>query len=272
MRLEEFIGAGAREGLVPWLVESAAAAEFACTPREIEAEILRQSLRPERYARNFRSIDLEGQRRLHEARVAVVGCGGLGGYIVEELARVGVGTLVVVDPDRFEPSNLNRQILASVATLGRSKAEVASERVASINPAVLVLPRVARLGADNADELLSGCRAAADGLDSIPARRALGEACARLGIPLVHGAIAGWYVQATTVPPGGRGLSTLYGGVESDRGIEVELGNPAFTPAFAASIEVAEIVKILLGKEPSLADSLLHFDLSRMEAARIPLT
>ncbi|MEI6874633.1 MAG: HesA/MoeB/ThiF family protein [Spirochaetota bacterium] len=271
MDIGEFLVQGAREGILPWRVEAEAALEFGLDAHAVEAEALGLGLRLERYARNFNTIDQVGQRALHASRVIVVGCGGLGGHIVEELARIGVGSLVIVDSDSFEPSNLNRQILATIASLGRPKVQVASERVAAINPATTVGAFHERFDEANADRLLSGCAVAADALDNIPSRLLLGRACARAGIPLVHGAIAGWYVQATTVAPGAPTLEALYAGAASDKGIEVELGNPSFTPAIAASLEVAEIVKLLLGRGAALEGNLLHFDLGRMEAVKFPL-
>jgi molybdopterin/thiamine biosynthesis adenylyltransferase len=263
--------AGAVSGIVPWKVEESVAREEGLSAREVEGLALRAGLRPERYARNFRTIDEAGQLALHEARVVVVGCGGLGGYVIEELARLGVGTLVVVDSDRFDASNLNRQILATLASLGRPKAEVAAERIASLNPATMVEARCCRFDPSNAEDILRGAGAAADALDGISARLLLESSCAALGIPLVHGGIAGWYVQASTIRPGEGSLARLYEGATGDRGIETELGNPAFTPAVAASIEVAELVKLLVGKAPALGGQLFHLDLERMEALRLPL-
>ena len=258
-------------GLLSWKAEEALALSFGCGPRDIEAAALEAGIRLERYARNFRTIDAEGQLRLHRSRVLIAGCGGLGGHIVEELARLGVGSLVLVDPDVFEASNLNRQILATIADLGRPKVEAARARVASINPAVRVEAYVERLAALNAEALLAGADCAADALDSIPDRLMLEKACAGHGLPMVHAAIAGPYVQATTVVPGSGSLRRLYGEGSPPKGIETELGNPAYTPAIAASIEVAEIVRILVGQAPALAGVLLHFDLERMEAVRLAI-
>ena len=270
-------------GILSWKDEGELAGSFGLSPRELEAAALGEGLRLERYARNFRTIDAEGQIRLHRARVVVVGCGGLGGHIVEELARLGVGTIVVIDPDVFEPSNLNRQILASLDNLGRPKVEAARARVAEINPAVIVVAHALRFEAANAEWLLAGAvgaegangakgaDCAADALDSIPDRLVLEKACGRAGIPLVHAAIAGPYIQATTVLPGSASLARLYGEAAQSKGVETELGNPAYTPALAASIEVSEIVRLLVGQTPALAGLLFHLDLGRMEAVRLPL-
>jgi len=259
------------DGFLPWEVESSFGREFGLTAREVEAEALEAGIRLQRYVRNFRTIDGQGQLKLHRSRVVVAGCGGLGGFVVEELARLGVGTLVVVDPDVFDASNLNRQLFATLADLGVAKVDAAVSRVAAINPATLVEARPVRLGSDNAASLVEGADVAADALDSIPARLVLEDACGHLGLALVHGAIAGHYVQATTSLPGSGTLRRLFGVGGPERGIETELGNPAFTPAVAASIQAAEIVRILLGRAPALAGILFHLDLERMEAVRLPL-
>ncbi|HUX38223.1 MAG TPA: HesA/MoeB/ThiF family protein [Rectinemataceae bacterium] len=263
--------ASADGGLLSWSEERDLSPSFGLSPREVEGAALDANLRLERYARNFSSIDAEGQARLHRSCVLVAGCGGLGGYLIEELARVGVGRLVVVDPDRIDASNLNRQLLATIGDLGAFKAELAERRVAAINPAVEVVPHVLRMDAANAEALLEGVSLAADALDSIPSRLELEDACARMGIVLVHGAIAGHFVQVSTVLPGSRSLHRLFGEGGPSRGIETELGNPSFTPAVAASIQAAEIVRILLGKPPALAGILFHLDLERMESVRLPL-
>lgn len=90
----------------------------------------------DRYARNLRSLTTDEIARLHDARVLVAGCGGLGGHVIERLARTGVGAIVVIDCDAFEETNLNRQLLAAEDTLGTSKARAARERIARVNPDV----------------------------------------------------------------------------------------------------------------------------------------
>ena len=142
------------------------------------------------------------QLRLFRSQVGgVIGCGGLGGYLIGQLARLGVGTLVLVDPDVFEEHNLNRQLLSSPAHLGSAKVDVARERVAAINP-VTVEPHRTAFSRDNGRELLSGCSAVVDRLDNVLVRRDLAAVCRDLGVPLVHGAIAGWYGQVAVQLPG----------------------------------------------------------------------
>ncbi|HOX33298.1 MAG TPA: HesA/MoeB/ThiF family protein [Spirochaetales bacterium] len=268
--LAEFLAASARGGLLPWQAEQEAAARYGAGAREVEAAALGSGLMPSRYARNAGTIGLAGQARLHAATVVVAGCGGLGGYLVELLARLGVGAIVAVDPDSFEESNLNRQLLATVSSLGLPKAEAAARRIREINPAVIARPVRAILDSRNAPAILEGADAVADGLDRIESRRDVASACAALGVPFVHAAVAGWYAQATVQAPGSRAVEELYGPREG-AGVESDLGNPAFAPALAAAIEAAETCKLLLGLGRGLAGRLLSVDLLAMESAEFPL-
>jgi molybdopterin-synthase adenylyltransferase len=210
------------------------------------------------------------QLRLFRSRVVVVGCGGLGGFLLEELARLGVGQLVAVDPDVFVEHNLNRQLLATLSNLESSKAEAAVVRIAEVNPAVTVHPVVAAFVAgDHAP--FAGANAVADGLDEVPARLALARACCELGLPLVHGAIAGWYGYVTTIFPGDETLQHLCHRHASRRGIEAQLGNPSFTPAVVASLQVAELCKILIGQGTLLRNRVLTINLLDSEIETVEL-
>lgn len=262
--LRRFLKDNATGDVVPLPALQAAADSFGRNHAEVEAAALAMGLLPARYQRNRNTISTQQQARLSGARVAVIGCGGLGGYVLEQLARLGVGTLVAVDPDVFEAHNLNRQLLSTTDSLGHPKVEAAMERLAAINPAVTVMAIHQALTADNAAGLLAGTDIAVDALDSIPARRALGAACTALGIPLVHGAIGGWFAQITSVMPGEDTLSRLFPDGTADKGAEQFYGNPAFTPAVCASLEVAEVCKILLKQGQPLAGRLLLVNLLDM--------
>jgi molybdopterin/thiamine biosynthesis adenylyltransferase len=210
----------------------------------------------ERYLRNESMLSPEENTRLRRFHVAVVGCGGLGGHILEMLARLGIGYLTAIDSDVFEPSNLNRQLLSHPGNLGRPKAGEARRHLGRVNPDIKVRALQTRLTRENAGELLQGHDLVCDALDSISSRKVLQEAAGRLGIPLVSAAIAGWYAQITTVFPGDRTLDLIYP-EGADKGMETSLGNPSFTPALAASIQVAEALKVLLGKGSPLRNRIL---------------
>lgn len=261
--LQEFLAARAEGDLLPWAAQCEAARWFGQSLGEVEAAALGHGLMPGRYRRNRQTVSTGDQLRLCTSRVAVIGCGGLGGYLIEELARLGVGTLVVVDPDVFEEHNLNRQLLSSPADLGAAKVDVARARVAAVNPAVCVVAHRAAFSRENAPALLAGCTAVVDGLDNVLARRELAAACAALGLPLVHGAIAGWYGQIAVQLPGGD-LSPILRPSPTGKGVEAKLGNPSFTPAVVASLQVAELTKVLLGRGSTLAGRTLFIDLLAM--------
>ena len=247
------------------------AEEQRCTVRDVERAALAARILPERYRRNLGTIGWEGQQRLLESTVAIVGAGGIGGWIVEGLARMGVSHLTVIDSDRFEENNLNRQLGCTERTLGLPKAECLAERVAQVNAAVMVTPHVAWLDAANAEGLLAGADVVVDALDSLPARMDLQRAAQALGVPMVHGAIAGYTGQVTTVLPGDAGLSALYRGSVPERGIEVTLGNPAATPMMVAAWQIHEVIKLLVGNVHLLRARLLLMDAEYGEFSEIEL-
>ena len=213
-----------------------------------------------RYERNIPSVSPEEQTLLAQKRVLVVGCGGLGGYIIEYLVRMGVGELTVVDGDVFEPSNLNRQILSGQETLGKGKAAAAAARANNVNPLIKVTPAAEFLTADNADALTADQDLVMDALDNAPARLILEDACARQGVTVVHWAIRGWTVQATVARPGKGVLHQLYHG---DYAPDSKTSLP-FTPAFCAAVQCAEAVKLLCRRPSDLDGALLTADLERM--------
>lgn len=269
--LSQFLLDNAADGLLPWRVQVRASERFGWTLGQVERSALDMGLMPARYQRNRKVITVADQRKLFRSRVAVVGCGGLGGYVLEELARLGIGTIVAIDPDVFEEHNLNRQILSSPAVLGDGKVDCARARLEYINPAVTVVGIKAAYAPQNGRELLLGCHVVVDALDSIQTRLALGDTCTEMRIPLVHGAIAGWYGQVITVFPGDDTLRQVYPEGSGNKGAEKQLGNPAFTPAVVASLETAEVCKVLLGAGEPLRHRKLMVNLLDMTFDEIPL-
>jgi molybdopterin/thiamine biosynthesis adenylyltransferase len=145
-----------------------------------------------------------------------------------------------------------------------SKAETAANRAAVVNSEVKVTALKEKLTAENALELCKGHDILIDALDNIPARLAMQDAAEKLNIPMVHGAIAGSYGQVSVVMPGDRTLSKLY--MDSkDKGVETELGNPSYTPAIVAGMEVNEALKVLLNKGTPLVKKVLYIDLLENE-------
>lgn len=228
----------------------------------------------ERYRRNFNTLSRDEQTVLSKSRVAVIGLGGLGGGVVEMLARIGVGTLVLVDGDAFEISNLNRQILATENLVGHSKAGAACARVRAINTSVQVTACHDFLNYENADATIKGCDLVIDCLDSIETRFLLEDACKRAKIPLVSGAIAGTLGQVITIFPQDTGLTLIYGDRSSPRadGVEEEMGNLSYTAMLVAAIESSEAVKVLLNRGERLRNRLLIIDLMTLSFDTVELT
>lgn len=219
-----------------------------------------------RYARNIPALTEEECALLRQKRVLVVGCGGLGGHIIDQLARIGVGFLRVVDGDVFESSNLNRQLLSDVPRLGISKAKAAADHVVRVNPEVSVEAMEEFLTESNAAALLAGCDVVMDALDNIQSRKILASACETAKIPYVYGAISGWVAQAAVSMPGDQLIEKLFPE-------EVEIRDKSvlsFTPALCASMQTALCVKLLTGR-PVETGILFYFDLLNQEFETIPM-
>lgn len=235
--------------------------EFGLSRREAELAALEAGKLPRRYLRSYGTVGLEGQIKLLNSTVAVVGLGGLGGNVVEALARMGVGRIIAVDGDTFTDHNLNRQVLSTESLLAQSKAEAARARVRAINEAVEVIAHTVYLTPQNMESVLNGANVVVDALDRLPTRLMLQDGVQRLGIPLVHGAIAGCVGQVMTILPGDAGLHALYGdGEVPAQGAEAELGCPAATPMMVAAWQVQEVMKILLGRGQLLRHRMIFMD------------
>jgi molybdopterin-synthase adenylyltransferase len=231
---------------------------------ELEIEILCLTLGvvPLRYLRNIGTIGIEGQLKLLRSVVAICGAGGLGGTIIELLARQGVGHLIIIDNGRFVENNLNRQILSTEGNLGRAKTRVAAERVRQINSAVSVKALNKYIAAQNAMELIDGSDVVIDALDTTDTRLLVAGACKKLKIPFVHGAIAGMCGQLMTIMPGDKGLGAVYGPPDKEEPFKMEAltGNPSATPAIVAAWQVQEAVKIITGIGSLIRNRLVFLD------------
>jgi molybdopterin/thiamine biosynthesis adenylyltransferase len=237
------------------------ASTYSLSCRQAEIAVLELGIMPRRYLRNYGTVGLEGQLKLLRSCVAVFGLGGLGGYVIEGLARVGVGRLVLVDGDVFQDHNLNRQVLSEEGNLGQSKAEVAAGRVQLINRATAVTACAEYADHANIAEMLVDVDVVVDALDRLPTRMVVQDAAALAGIPMVHGAIAGMMGQVMTVLPGDKGLKALYGdGDIPERGAEVELGTPPASPMMVAAWQVHEVIKLVTGQGDLLRMRLLFMD------------
>jgi adenylyltransferase/sulfurtransferase len=219
----------------------------------------------ERYARHvlIPDVGMDGQRRLKNARVLVVGAGGLGSPALMYLAAAGVGTIGVVDDDVVELSNLQRQVVHGVGDVGRLKSESAADRLASVNPMVRVVRHDVRIDSANALQIIAGYDVVLDGTDNFPTRYLLNDACVLLGKPDVWGSIyrfdgqtSIWWARHGPCyrclfpepPPPGLVPSCAEGGV---------LG---VLCAAIGSIQAAEVVKLIVGIGDPLVGRLMVHD------------
>ena len=224
---------------------------------------------PRRYLRNRDSLSVQDQLRLAESSVAVVGAGGLGGTVIQLLGRIGIGKLAVVDCDVFDETNLNRQAFCTRDWVGQPKALAAQTQLKSINPAAEIFAHVVRLDSINGPEILTGCRVIVDALDNVKDRLILETLAKRMGVPFVHGALAGFEGQLLTVFPEDPGLKQIYGsGEESGSAAnrpEFLLGVPSITPSLVATLEAMEVLKILLNRGTPFRNKMVYIDLERGE-------
>ena len=220
-----------------------------------------------RYTRNIPALTEAECALLQAKKVAVIGCGGLGGHLIDQLVRIGIGSIRVVDGDVFEETNLNRQLFSEVPLLGYSKAKAAADRILRVNPSVQAEAVAEFLEEENAAQIISGCDAVLDGLDNVESRLILSTACEKAGIPYIFGAIQGWVAQTAISMPGDGLISTLYpqGTVIRDKSVL------SFTPALCASMQVALCTKLLTGRAVETG-TVFYFDLLNQEFETIPLT
>jgi len=218
----------------------------------------------DRYKRNQNLLNQNQQDKLFKSKVCIIGLGGLGGCVVEMLARIGIGNLKGYDSDTFDSTNLNRQLYSQENLLGVSKAEATSERIKLINSQIQFKFLDTLLTNKNAYDLIKGSDVVMDCLDSIETRFVLEAASKKANIPLVSGAIAGVSGQVTVIFPEDKGFELIYGGKKrsSNHGIEKELGNLCYSAFLISSIQVSQCINILLNQNNILRNQLFVADLS----------
>lgn len=212
----------------------------------------------ERYTRQIPVLTPQGQERLRRASVLIAGLGGLGSAAATYLAMAGVGRLVLVDGDRVELSNLNRQILYETGDIGRLKAEAAAEKISRLNPEVEAVPVPERIGPSNVDRLVESVDVVVDALDNWDSRFLLNRAAVAHGKPLVHGAVEGMQGQLLVVIPGRTAcLECVFGGAKGR-------GGAVLGPVAGAIgvMEALEAIKLIAGLGEPLAGRLLIADFS----------
>ena len=218
-----------------------------------------------RYARHLSlpEVGLEGQRRLKEARVLVVGAGGLGSPLALYLAAAGVGRLGLVDFDQVDPTNLQRQILYGTKDVGRDKLESATHRLVDVNPHVEVIAHPVRLSSDNALQILEPYDVVVDGTDNFPTRYLVNDACVLLGKPNVYGSIFRWEGQVSVFGfDGGPCYRCLFREPPPPGLVPncAEAGVLGVLPGVIGSLQALEVIKLVLRTGTTLSGRLLIFD------------
>ncbi|WP_405305191.1 HesA/MoeB/ThiF family protein [Methanobrevibacter sp.] len=226
-------------------------------------------------SRQMSIVTRSEQERFKEAKITVIGCGGIGGETIEMLARMGIGELVLVDKDVFDLSNLNRQTLASISDLGLDKSAVAKEKVRLINPYVKVTTFNEHVDQTNIDKVIGDSHIVIDALDNVLTRVIVSRAAKEKGIPYIHGAIHGTLGQITVFLPNSEktyeemfnlpslGKDLTEETIEALKG--VTSGVPPVigpTPNLIGCLEAFEAYKIITGVgKVTVAPKILTFDL-----------
>lgn len=219
----------------------------------------------ERYSRQIvlRKIGLEGQKKLKEAKVSIIGVGGLGCVSAIQLAAMGVGYLRIIDQDVIEATNLHRQILYDVESIGYPKIEVAERKLKLINPNVKVEAEALTINRSTVFEAVKDVDVVIDGLDRIEPRYAVNEACIKLKIPYVFGSAIEVYGSASTIIPEETGCLECFLGKVNDENLPTCETVGVFPPVLSiiASIQVSEAINLILKHPPALANKLLFLSL-----------
>jgi len=220
----------------------------------------------ERYSRQImlEGIGYDGQLKLRDAKICVVGVGGLGTPIVSQLTAMGVGHLRIIDRDVVELSNLHRQTLYNDADIGQVKVEIAAKKLKAMNPNIDIEPMPVSVNEHTAPKIVEGCDVVIDGLDSVMARYALNDACLQAKIPYVYGGAIGLLGSACTIIPDETAcLRCIFPSLADDDmpTCSTEGIHPSVLSVVAGT-EVSEAVKIVTGQKPTLLNRLLYFDLA----------
>ncbi len=213
----------------------------------------------ERYSRQIiiPGFGEEGQRKLKNASAAVVGVGGLGSAVSTYLTVAGIGKIILIDNDKVEIGNLNRQILHFEKDIGKSKIGSAIEKLRKINSEIEVIGFEERIDEENALNLIKGSNCVVDCTDNFRTRYVLNDAALKLGIPLFHGACRAWEGQATTIIPKKTPcLRCIFPKPPPEEKTPI-IGSVAGT---IGTIQATEVIKFLLGIQPLLTNKLLIYD------------
>jgi adenylyltransferase/sulfurtransferase len=230
-----------------------------------------------RYSRHIllKEVGVEGQIRLNQARVLVVGVGGLGSPVALYLAAAGVGTIGIIDNDVVELSNLQRQIIHATPDVGRHKVESATEAMQALNPEVTVVPHKFQLSADNVMATIKEYDFVVDGTDNFSAKFLVNDACVLAGIPFSHGGVLRFVGQTMTILPGESACYRCIFRQPPPEDAVSSCSQAGILGAIAGilgTIQATEVLKFVTGTGQLLTDTLLSFDSLTMDFRKIPLS
>lgn len=218
----------------------------------------------ERYKRNIllEGVGTEGQQKLLQAKILVAGSGGLGSPAAYYLAAAGIGNIGLLDGDRVDLSNLQRQILHSTADLGRQKTESARDKLIALNPDVKITAFGDWLGENNYRDLISSFDLVVDGMDNFPARYLINRACVEQRKPYIFGGVLGYTGQVMTIIPGcGPCLACVFRDVPPEGAPSCSsIGVLGTVPGIIGAAEATEAVKVILGLGEPLVGRLMTYD------------
>ena len=216
-----------------------------------------------RFSRHISLAEIgeNGQQKLKNARVLVIGAGGLGSPLLTYLAAAGVGSIAIVDDDVVSASNLQRQILYATAQVGLRKVEMAAQRLAELYPEIRILAYNTRLTSENAEELISDCDVVADCSDNYATRALIGNVSARLKKPLAYASVLNYEGQVTVFNYSeGASFGELYPSLPKDGLYKTEeIGLVGVLPGIAGCLQANEVLKIITGYGEVLSRKLLVF-------------
>ena len=238
------------------------------------AEITREDM--QRYSRQImlEEIGFTGMEKLRNAHVSVIGVGGIGNPVVTQLTAMGIGKLKIIDRDVIEISNLHRQHLYTEEDIGKVKVEAALERLRKLNPQVEIEAVPTSVTTYTVESLVKGSDVVIDALDSIEARYALNDACIKQNIPLIYAGALGMVGSVCTILPNKTAcLRCMFPALEEDEmpTCSTEGVHPSIL-YLVGGIQVSEAVKMIIGQQPSLANTLLYVDLTDLSFEKIQMS
>ncbi|NCA95009.1 MAG: HesA/MoeB/ThiF family protein [Epsilonproteobacteria bacterium] len=215
-----------------------------------------------RLEKNFGIFSPAELSKIAKTRVLIVGLGGIGGYLANTLVRLGVRQLTLVDFDKFKVTNLNRQLFSSLKTIDKFKVDIIKDELLKIDPSIKIDSQPLSIEALDGD-IVSKVDVVFDAVDVIKTKINLEKMCSKYNLPLIHGALGGWFGQVGISLPKSSLLEDFYG--QSVSGLEDSMGAPTFIPPLVAHYMVVQFILLCLGKKEALINQILNIDALQTE-------